>query len=102
MTYLITFCFAKAGNQTILEGPDGFDVLAEWLRWRDAVTEATGPSPNIACYGSHRRWLMSYMEVLGEFQKEYRCNGDFTIIFIEHLIQRHGFRRREHREARLD
>lgn len=99
MTYLVTFCFIR--GQVVLDGPEGFDVDSEFQRWRRKITERTGPEPNIACYGSHREWLLRYVETLKEYQREYGCLGDFVTLFVEHLVQRHGFQRREFRDVRL-
>lgn len=101
MTYLISYCFIRGGGFLLLEGPDHFDVEGEFRRWRKAIEEKCGPEPNIVCYGSHQQWLLTYMATLREYQAEYNSAMDFPSLFIEHLIQRCGFSRREYKDVRL-
>src|SRR4051812_49070643 len=96
--YNIIFC---PWGHTVVEGPDNFDVRAEYKSWRKLILEKTGPEPNISCYGSHIKWLTEHVRVLKQYQEEYQCQGDFNVLFIEHLIRNHGFRRKEYHDVRL-
>jgi len=98
MLYQVSFCLL---GSFILQGPDDFDIKAEYDKWIDAIKKLCGETPNIVCYGDHREWLKRYLLVLESYQKQYNCTGDLSLLFIEHLIQRCGFSRREYRAVRL-
>jgi hypothetical protein len=99
-TYLLTFSFLTA-EQVVLDGPDGFDFHEEYRTWKYIIEHRCGPAPSVVIYGSHASWLRKYLALLREYQRAYRTQGDFLALFVEHLIQRRGFRRRVHREVRL-
>ncbi len=101
MTYLILFCFIKAGSVVLLDGPESFDIEGAFRDWKAEIVRRTGPEPNVMCYGLHVEWIKRHMEVLAEYQREYDYLGDFTTLFVAYLVKHHDFQRREHNEVRL-
>lgn len=85
----------------MLDGPDHYNIEEEFKAWKRNIEEKCGPEPNIMCYGSHQQWLLTYMATLREYQAEYNCTADFPTLFIQHLIQRCGFSRRDYNRVSL-
>lgn len=100
MIYSVVICY-PVYQKILIEGPAQFPIREEFTKLRKMFDERVGDQPNILCFGDHQEWIANRIEALREFQKQYGSTGELEEIFIQILVDRHGFTRHEHTEVLL-